>query len=108
MKLLMLMIAAALVMIVLLFQPAYAQLLCDDRSSIVASLAKDYKEHQSAIGLPGGANGPNGRVLELWTSDNTYTILIVLPPLAGQPTEACFMSTGYDWQNILKKKGEPM
>lgn len=78
--------------------PAIAQSLCADRSSIVDQLARDHREEPTALGLT-----PNGRVLEVLTSDDgTWTIIVSDPH-----GRTCLLAAGEAWQTVKRDRQRP-
>lgn len=72
---------------------AEAQMLCKERSEVLAQLSTGYKEAPTAMGL-----ASNGALIEVLTSSEdgrTWTIIITRPNGVS-----CVMATGESWQNI--------
>ena len=72
---------------------AEAQMLCKERSEVLARLSTGYKEAPTAMGL-----ASNGGLIEVLTSSEdgrTWTIIITRPNGVS-----CVMATGETWQNI--------
>lgn len=72
---------------------AEAQMLCKERSEVLAQLSTGYKEAPTAMGL-----ASNGALIEVLTSSEdgrTWTIIITRPDGVS-----CVMATGESWQNI--------
>lgn len=72
---------------------AGAQMLCKERSEVLAQLSTGYKEAPTAMGL-----ASNGALIEVLTSTEdgrTWTIIITQPNGVS-----CVMATGESWQNL--------
>lgn len=70
---------------------AEAQMLCKERSEVLAQLSTGYKEAPTAMGL-----ASNGALIEVLTSSEdgrTWTIIITQPNGVS-----CVMATGESWQ----------
>lgn len=90
-----------IVALVALFScPALAALAtpaCDWRSSTVALLEQEYSESVAGVGIMSG-----GRLVELLTSEKSWTLLLTMPNGV-----TCMIAAGEDWQRLPpKKKGE--
>ncbi len=84
-------LATASVLLLVIAMPAAAQMLCKERSEVLAQLSTGYKETPTAMGL-----ASNGALIEVLTSsDNgsTWTMLITQPNGIS-----CVMATGESWQ----------
>ncbi len=72
---------------------ASAQMLCKQRTEVLAQLSNTYKEAPVSMGL-----ASNGTVLEVLTSSEqgkTWTILLTQPNGVS-----CVMATGRSWQAV--------
>lgn len=72
---------------------ADAQMLCKERSEVLAQLSTGYKEAPTAMGL-----ASNGALIEVLTSsDDGKTFTIIITRTNGV---SCVMATGEDWMNV--------
>ena len=78
--------------------PAFAQMVCGPRPSILSNLARIYAEEPVAIGL-----AANGEVVELLSSESgSWTILATRPNGV-----ACILLGGEAWESILVREVGP-
>ncbi len=68
-----------------------APIVCGERSGVIKTLAKAYKENPTAMGLAAG-----GGMLEVFSSPaGSWTILVT------QPTgTSCIVAAGEEWESI--------
>lgn len=78
--------------------PAMAQTLCQTREQVVRHLGTKYSEKPIGIGVTS-----NGSVVELLTSETTWTIILTVP--AGC---VFFVAAGENWTALVPKKGRPI
>ena len=76
-----------------------AQMLCKERSEVLAQLGIGYKEAPTAMGL-----ASNGTIIEVLTSPDgkTWTIIITQPNGVS-----CVMATGESWETLEKENTDP-
>jgi len=72
--------------------------LCTDREHVVSQLKKEYSEAPVALGI---AN--NGGVIELFTSETTWTLTIT-----SSNGVTCMIAAGEDWQTIKVVRGNDL
>ncbi|MEM7522269.1 MAG: hypothetical protein AAF360_00600 [Pseudomonadota bacterium] len=78
-------------------QQTRAAAACADRDTVVAKLAKTFKEDRVAAGLQS-----ESAVLEIWVSDDTGAWTITRTGVNGV---TCIMAAGQAWTDIAKKLG---
>lgn len=86
---------AAVVLAGLVAEPA--QYVCAERESLLSSLAREYREAPSAIGV---AN--NGSLIELLTANDgkTWTLLMTRPD-----GTSCVLAAGEGWEDLPQVAG---
>ncbi len=96
--------ASALVLLAGMAQPALAQNVCASRDILVDSLAQDYSEAPSALGI-----SDSGAVVEVLSAKDgtTWTILMTTPDGIS-----CVVATGEMWERLPDDQqiasGEPL
>lgn len=75
---------------------AHGQTVCDKRDKIAERLETRYQEFQRAIGLTN-----NGRLVELWATEDRATWTLVLTHPNGI---SCLIAAGVNWQDA---RGRP-
>ena len=84
--------------------PAQAQRPCQDRSSILEKLSKDFDETPVAIGM--AANGGVLEVLAARTEKDTFTIIVTMPNGVS-----CMLASGRHFEMIQGQttaQGDPV
>jgi hypothetical protein len=70
---------------------AQAQMMCGERTKVIAGLAQGYSETPTSMGLTS-----NGAVVEVLSSPSgTFTIIVTQP--SGL---TCLMASGEDWEEL--------
>lgn len=85
-------ILAGVILGCLLSEPAPAQVMCQDRDSLVAGLAREYREVRRGIGVT-----LTGNIVEVFRSERTWTIVVTTPDGIS-----CFIAAGRDWETVEK------
>lgn len=78
--------------------PAAGQALCGDRDEITQRLEEGYQERLKEAGLTDG-----GSLIELWASNDTWTLLVTYPSGIS-----CLMAAGRDWQDMPDRERSPL
>lgn len=86
---------ALMIIGVTLAWPAWGQVPCGDRKSIVTQLAEGYLEESRGRGLTN-----NGTILEIFASPGGETFSVVLSAPDGQ---SCLIAAGESWQQVAPK-----
>ena len=89
-----------LVVLALFSTAAQAQMLCKERSEVLAQLSTGYQEAPTAMGL-----ASNGALIEVLSSSDdgrTWTIIITRPNGVS-----CVLATGESWQIIDRQMRPP-
>lgn len=73
---------------------AQAQMVCDDRGTVVSTLDKGYSEKPVSMGL-----SSNGAVVEVFVSETgTFTIIMTRP--SGL---SCLVAAGENWEDLPER-----